>query len=102
MDDERVGHEYNNNILVVKFERLDNDPFCIEMRFEQTRRINCLFPVNGQDNWTSGIMFAKVVKNNDFYYWTVWKDFDPYNAEHMEFNDFFLIEARKIQWRILE
>lgn len=81
---------------------MDIDPFCIEMRFEQTRRINCLFPVNGKDNWTSGIMFAKVIKNNDFNYWTVWKDFDLYNAEHIEFNDFFLIEARKIQWKIRE
>ena len=66
----RIGHENNNNILILRFERLDNNPFSIELRFESTRRLNCFFPVEGKDNWTSGIQYAKIAKNEEFYYWT--------------------------------
>ena len=47
-------------------------------------------------------MFAKIVHNDEFYYWTVWEDFDPYNEEHFNYNDFMLIEAYEIKWRIIE
>lgn len=83
VNEERVGYE------------VDDNPFSIELMFEHTRRINYLFPIIGKDNWTSGLVFAKIAKNDEFYYWTVWKEFDPYNNEHLEFNDFILIEAKK-------
>lgn len=77
VNEERVGYEVDDNVLILKFERLDDNPFSVELRFEHTRRINYLFPLIGKDNWTSEIMFAKVAKNDEFYYWTVWKEFDP-------------------------
>lgn len=43
VDDERIGYEKNSNILIMKFERLDNNPFSIELMFEETRRLNCFF-----------------------------------------------------------
>lgn len=101
VNEERVGYEVDDNILTIKFERLDDNPFSIELMFEHTRRINYLFPIIGKDNWTSGLVFAKIAKNDEFYYWTVWKEFDPYNNEHLEFNDFILIEAKKIKWRVV-
>lgn len=102
VDDERIGYEKNSNILIMKFERLDNNPFSIELMFEETRRLNCFFPIEGKDNWTADIQFAKIAKNKEFYYWTEWEDFNPYNNEHLEYNDFILIEAKKIKWRIIE
>lgn len=102
VNDDRIGYENNYNILILRFERLDNNPFSIELRFERTRRLNCFFPVEGKDNWTSGIQYAKIAKNEEFYYWTVWEEFNPYECEHLEYNDFMLIEAKKISWRIIE
>jgi len=102
VDREGVGHEYNNNNLILVFERLDDNPFSIEIMFTHTRRLNYFFPVQGKDNWTSDINFAKIVKNDEFYYWTIWKEFDPYNDEHLEYNDFILIEAKCIKWRVIE
>ena len=102
VDDDRIGYENNNNILIMRFERLDNNPFSIELKFEGTRRLNCFFPVEGKDNWTSDIQFAKITKNEEFYYWTVWEEFNPYECKHLEYNDFMLIEAKKISWRIIE
>lgn len=97
-----VSYENNTNTFIVRFERLINNPYAIELLFERTRRINCIFPFWGKDNWTSEIMFAKVVHNEEFYYWTTWRDFDPYNEEHLNYNDFMLIEAYAIKWRVLE
>lgn len=47
-------------------------------------------------------MYAKVCKNDDSYFWTIWEDFNPTNKEHLEFNDVYLIEANSIKWRIIE
>ena len=96
------GYEVNDNNLIVRFERLINNPYAIELLFERTRRMNCIFPFWGKDNWSSDIMFAKIVHNDEFYYWTEWRDFDPYNQEHLNYNDFMMIEAYAIKWRIIE
>lgn len=102
VDSERIGYENNNNILILKFERIDNNPFSIELMFERTRRLNCFFPIEGKDNWTSGIQYAKIAKNEEFYYWTVWEEFNPYDNEHLKYNDFILVEAKNVRWRIIE
>lgn len=102
---EWVGYEVNDNNLIVRFDRLNNnlnDPYAIELLFERTRRMNCIFPFWGKDNWTAGIMYAKIVHNDEFFYWTEWRDFDQYNEEHLNYNDFMLIEAYAIKWRIIE
>lgn len=99
---EVVGYHVDTNNLIVRFERLTHNPYAIELLFEKTSRMNCIFPFWGKDNWDSEIMFAKIVHNDEFYYWTVWKDFDPYNEEHLNYNDFMLIEAYEIKWRIIE
>ena len=99
---ELVTHGYDTNNLIVRFERLVNNPYAIELLFERTRRMNCIFPCWIKDGWDSEIMFAKIVHNDEFYYWTQWEDFDPYNKEHLNYNDFMLIEARAIKWRIVE
>lgn len=102
VDNERVGYEFNSNTLILKFERMDDNPFSIEIMFEGTRRFNGFFPIAGKDNWTAGIQYAKIANNEEFYYWTVWKEFNPYDSKHLKYNDFMLIEAQKVKWRILE
>lgn len=99
VDLERVAHGCDKNNLMVRFERIGDNPFAIELLFERTRRINCIFPFCGKDNWTSDIMYAKIVHNEEFYYWTTWENFDPYNQEHLNYNDFMMIESYGIKWR---
>lgn len=102
VDEKRVSHEYNNNNLYVLFQRLENAPFSIELMFEYAKRINFFAPIGGMDKWRSEIDFAKIIRNDEFYYWTQWEEFDPYDEEHLKYNDFILIEAKKIRWRIVE
>ena len=99
---ELVSYEENKNNLIIRFERLINNPYAIELLFERTRRMNCIFPFWGKDNWSAEIMYAKIVHNDEFYYWTKWDGFDPYNKEHLNYNDFMMIEAYAIKWRIVE
>lgn len=98
IDTELVGYEYMKNELHVIFQRMDINPFEIEVVFEGMRRINFYAPL--MDERSSCISYAKFVKNDSFIYWTKWKDFDPYNSEHLEANVTF-IEAKKAMWRII-
>lgn len=100
VDENLTGYEYNNNIFTMLFQREDINPFSIELIFEYTKRLNFVSPVMN-DNWSSEILYGKIVKNNKYIYWTKWKDFDPYNEEHLLYNDFFLVEAYKAKWRIV-
>ncbi|GFI09592.1 MAG: hypothetical protein HFI24_04570 [Lachnospiraceae bacterium] len=98
IDSELVGHEYMKNELHIIFQRMDMNPFEIEVIFEEMRRINFYTPL--MDEYSSCITYAKFVKNDNFIYWTKWKDFDPYNAKHLEANVTF-IEAKRAMWRII-
>lgn len=102
VDEDEVGWESNSSVLSLLFQRMDHDPFSIEIVFEYTRRFNFFSPVGREDNWRSEILFAKIAKNDEWFYWTKWEDFDPYNEEHLSYNDFILIEARQVKWRIIK
>ena len=102
IDDNLTGHEYDNNCLHILFQRQDINPFSIEIMFEQTIRINCFFSrVMGKEAVGADILYAKIVKDDEYYYWTTWKEFDPYNSAHLCNNDIPLIQAKKIRWRII-
>lgn len=100
VDSELFGHMEQENDLRVVFQRLDNDPFSVELWFTHTKRISNFVFVNPGDNMLSDIMRAKVCKNEDSVYWTVWEDFDPYDNEHLSATDIKLIEAEGLKWRI--
>lgn len=102
VDENQVSHEFNSNKLYLLFQRLDNNPFSIELVFEFTKRFNFLAPVGTEDAWRSEIDFAKIVKNDKWFYWVTWEDFDPNNPEHLKYNDFILIQAQNIKWRIVQ
>ena len=84
------------------FQRLDDNPFSIEILFQYTTRFNFLAPIGGQSSQRTEINFAKIEKNNEYFYWTEWEGFDPYNEAHLKYNDFILIEAERVKWRIIE
>lgn len=98
VDEELVGHEYMKNIFSMIFQRMDNNPFSIEVVFEEMRRINFYAPLI--DEYSAEILFAKFVKNDDFIYWTKWRDFNPYNPEHLK-EDTTFVEAKRVKWRII-
>lgn len=98
VDKELMGHMEMKNDLRVVFQRLDNDPFSIELWFKNTRRMNFEF-INPSDECVSDIMDAKVCKNDSSFFWTIWKDFDPYDPEH--FLGTVLIESEKLSWRVV-
>lgn len=100
VNEELEGHEGQTNDLRLIFQRLDRNPFSIELWFEHTKRINMFFH-NG-NKFLSDIMFAKVCKNNVSYFWTVWKEFNPNKKEHLELSDVYFIEADSVKWRIIE
>ena len=102
VDDDEVSWEYNSNKLSLLFQRMDHDPFSIEIVFDYTKRLNFFAPVGALDKWGSGIDFAKIAKNDEWFYWTKWSDFDPCNEEHLNYNDFILIEARYVKWRVIK
>lgn len=101
VDDEMTGHMRQTNDLKVFFQRLDRNPFSIELWFTNTKRMNMFFN-NPQDNFLSDIMYAKVCKNAKSFFWTVWEEFDPCNEEHLSLNDVKYIEAYGLKWRIVE
>ena len=88
IDENQVSHEFNSNKLCLLFQRLDDNPFSIEIVFEFTKYFNFFAPVGTEDSWRSEIDFAKIVKNDKWFYWTTWEDFDPNNPEHLNYNDF--------------
>lgn len=100
VDEELTGYEYNNNIFTMLFQREDIHPFSIEIVFEYMRRLNFISPVMNE-NWSSEILYGKIAKNSKYIYWTNWKNFNPCNEEHLSYNDFFLVEACKVKWRIV-
>ena len=102
VDKNRVSHEYNDNNLYLLFQRLDDNPFSIEILFQYTTRFNFLAPIGGQSSQRTEINFAKIEKNSEYFYWTEWEGFDPYNEAHLKYNDFILIEAERGKWRIIE
>lgn len=102
VDDNQVSHEFNSNKLCLLFQRLDNNPNSIEIMFDYTKRFNFFAPVGSEDSWRSEISFAKIVKNDKWFYWTTWEEFNPENEEHLNYNDFILIQAQQIRWRIVK
>ena len=101
IDNEMVGWMEQSNDLKVLFQRLDRNPFSIELWFTNTKRMNMFF-VNPQENKLSDMLYAKVCRNENSLFWTVWKDFDPYNEEHLLLNDIYCIESQGLKWRIVE
>lgn len=101
VDENQVGHEFNRNKFYL-FQRLNDNPFSIEIVFEYTKRFNFFAPVGTEDSWRSEIEFAKIVKKGRWFYWTTWGNFDPDNQEHFSYNDFILIQAQTIKWRVVE
>ncbi|MBQ9518430.1 MAG: hypothetical protein IJR59_00850 [Firmicutes bacterium] len=92
------AEQHNKHILTVRFERMEYAPCVAEIKFEGIKRFNYYpYPCMGAD--LSDILFAKIVKNDKYIYLTTWKDFDPYNEEHLNYNDFMLIEAEKASYR---
>lgn len=102
VDENQVSHEFNNNKLCLLFQRLDINPNSIGIMFEHTKRFNFFAPIGSEDSWRSEINFAKVVKNDTWFYWTTWEGFDLENEEHLKYNDFILVEAQQIKWRIVK
>lgn len=100
VDDDLTAHEYDTHSLSVIFQRMERNPFSIEILFEFTSRINLYLPIPG-DNYLADIEYAKIINDDKYYYWTTWKDFDPFNPEHMQYNDFTLIQAKNIKWRVV-
>ena len=100
IDSERVGHMEQRNDLKAVFQRLDDDPFSIELLFTHTKRLSFVF-VNPMDICLSDIMYAKLCKNDKSVFWTLWEDFAPYNAEHLSISNLTLIEADSLKWRIV-
>ncbi len=100
VDSELTGHMKQRNNLKAVFQRLDHDPFSIELLFTHTKRLSFVF-VNPSDKCLSDIMYAKVCKSDKSVFWTLWKNFDPYNEEHLSVSDLTLIEADSMKWRIV-
>ena len=101
VDSEMVGHMEQTNDLKVLFQRLDRNPFSIELWFNNTKRMNMFFH-NPQQKYLSDILYAKVCRNEQSVFWTVWVEFDPYNEEHLSYSDLYFIEAYGLKWRIVE
>ena len=103
VDEELVSGECNSNKLSLLFQRMDRNPFSIEIVFDYIKRFNFFAPVGAtRDNWRSEIDFAKIAKNDEWFYWTKWREFDPCNEEHLNYNDFMLIEAQYVKWRVIK
>lgn len=99
IDEELIGHEYMLNKLNVVFQRMDRNPFSIEIQFEGMRRINFYSPLI--DECSASITYAKFVKSEKYIYWTKWKEFAPQKREHLE-ADVTFIEAKSAKWRIIQ
>lgn len=99
VDKEYCGHMVQTNDLKVLFQRLDNNPFSIELWFINTKRLSFVF-VNPTDKCLSDILYAKVCKNDKSFFWTVWEEFEPNNEEHILGTT--LIESNGLRWRIIE
>lgn len=86
------------NELNVIFQRMDTNPFSIEISFEEMRRLNFFAPLI--DEYSACITYAKFVRSKNFIYWTKWKDFDPDKEDHLK-SDVAFIEAKRVKWRVI-
>lgn len=98
IDSNLVGYECMKNEFHIIFQRMDVNPFSIEVVFEEMRRIN--FYALLMDESSACIIYAKFVKNDKYIYWTKWKEFNPYNEEHLK-KDVTFIEAKRAKWRVI-
>ena len=101
INDEFVGDFHGNNDLRIMFQRLDSNPFSIELWFAHTKQIKFLF-VNPSDKCQMDIMKAKVCRNNNSIFWTMWDEFNPYNEEHQKLNDVVFVESECLKWRVIK
>ena len=99
VDKELFGYMGQTNDLKVTFQRLDNNPFSIELWFTNTKRINFTF-VNPPDKCMSDILYAKVCKSDKSIFWTTSEKFNPNDEEHL--SETTLIESSGLKWRIVE
>ncbi|MCR4749466.1 MAG: hypothetical protein K5877_06740 [Lachnospiraceae bacterium] len=100
VDENLVGNMRGDNDLKIVFQRLDKDPFSIELWFTHTRQIRLQF-VTPSDNCQMDIMKAKVCRNERALFWTRWDGFDPDNEEHRNLSDVAYIEAEGLKWRVV-
>ena len=100
VDSELVGNMRGDNDLKITFQRLDRNPFSIELWFTHTRQMKLLF-VNPSDNCQMDIMKAKVCRNESSVFWTTWDEFDPDNEEHYHFHDVTFVESEGLKWRVI-
>ena len=100
VDENLHGTMNQDNNLRVVFQRLDEAPFSLELWFTHTRQVRFIFS-NPSDNRASDILEAKICRNEKSFFWTTWKDFDPYNKEHATYEDVILIESEGLKWRFI-
>ena len=100
VDSELVGNMRGDNDLKITFQRLDRNPFSVELWFTHTKQMSFLF-VNSSDNCQMDIMKAKVCRNESSVFWTTWDEFDPDNEEHHNFHDATFIESEGLRWRVI-
>lgn len=101
VSDELVGDMRGDNDLKITFQRLDRNPFSIELWFTHTRQMKFLF-VNPSNNCQMDIMRAKVCRNNRSVFWIMWDEFDPEDEDHQRFNDVVFVESEGLRWRVIE
>jgi len=100
VNEELYGDMRQDNDLKIIFQRLDKDPFSIELWFTHTRQMRFLF-ANYCDNQLADILKAKVCRNERSYFWTMWDEFDPENEEHLTYNDVVFVESEGLKWRTI-
>ncbi len=101
VDENLVGTMRQDNDLKILFQRLDANPFSIELWFTHTKQVRFIF-VNPSDKCLSDIMRAKVCRNNRSLFWSTWDEFDPENQEHLSRTDIIFVEAEGLKWRYVE
>ena len=100
VDKDLVGNMQQDNNLSILFQRLDENPFSIELFFTHTKQIKFHFN-NPSDGYLSDIMKAKVCRNDKSVFWTMWDEFDPNNEEHKLLQDVIFVEAEGLKWRFV-
>ena len=101
IDNKLVGYMEQTNDLKVIFQRLDSNPFSIELWLTHTKRLSNFIFINPGDSCLSDLLYAKVCRNDKSIFWTVWEEFNPYDEEHLLSTDIKLIEAAGLKWRVL-
>lgn len=99
VDSDLRGHEYMKNELHVIFQRMDENPFAIEVVFEEMRYIH--FHAAMMDETSSDILYAQFIKTKDFIYWTNLRMFDPEDIPEYLAGGKMFIEAKRAKWRVV-